>query len=235
MLLLPGRYTLLGLVLLAVVATTIVCAAAGGGVPLPNARQLEWMDLETIQFMHWSIPTFWKPSDEFLRGVNPTVGGNCQPTVTGTSNDSQTQGFWPCLNPEIFQPEQLDPDAWMAASAALGMKEICLTAKHFGGFTLWPSKQTPYGVGASSWMDGKGDVLRQFADAANRWGIKICYYCNPRDDGYLAKWGDVTPAEFEEKQLGMLKELMDNYGESEQHLPPPGLVNVHTPQFLVFA
>ena len=23
---------------------------------------------------------------------------------------------------------------------------------------------------------GKGDVLREFADAANRWGIKICYY-----------------------------------------------------------
>ena len=43
-----------------------------------------------------------------------------------------------------------------------------------------------YGVhAAANWEDGKGDVLRAFADAANRWGIKICYYSNPRDDGYL--------------------------------------------------
>ena len=182
-------------------------------VPLPNKRQLEFMDMETIQFMHFSIPTFWQPSDTFLRGPNPTVGGNCQLKVTGTSNDSQTRGFWPCLNPDIFNPAELDVDQWMEASAALGMKEICLTAKHFGGFTLWPSEHTPYGVqSAKNWRGGRGDVLREFADAANRWGIKICYYCNPRDDGYLAKFGNLTPSEFEHRQLGMLSELMESYG-----------------------
>lgn len=30
----------------------------------------------------------------------------------------------------------------MAASAAMGMKEICLTAHHEGGFALWPSNYT---------------------------------------------------------------------------------------------
>jgi hypothetical protein len=138
----------------------VVCV---GKVPLPTARQLEFMELETIQvvlnlsifgschpyisstkFMHFSINTFWQPSDDFLRGPNPTVGGNCQVKVTGTSNDSQTSGgFWPCLNPRIFDPEDIDPDKWMEASASLGMKEICLTAKHFGGFALWPSNHTP--------------------------------------------------------------------------------------------
>ena len=113
-----------------VVLPALVLLTSAGALPVPNARQLEWMDLETIQFMHWSIPTFWTPSDQFLRGDNPTVGGNCQPKVTGTSNDSQTEGYWPCLNPEIFQPKQLDADSWMEAAAALGMKEICLTAKH---------------------------------------------------------------------------------------------------------
>jgi alpha-L-fucosidase len=163
--------------------------------------------------MHFSIPTFWKPSDAFLHGANPTVGGNCQPKVTGTSNDSQTARYWPCLDPAIFNPtETLDVDDWMAASASLGMKEICLTAKHFGGFTLWPSNHTNYSVAASPWMNGKGDVVRLFADAANRWGIKICYYCNPLDDGHMAQKDGVDAAEFQTRQLGMLKELMDNYG-----------------------
>lgn len=46
--------------------------------------------------MHFGLPTFWKPTDKFLHGVNPTYGGNCQVKVTGTSNDSQTgDGYWP--------------------------------------------------------------------------------------------------------------------------------------------
>ena len=41
---------------------------------------------------------------------------------------------------------------------------------------MWPSTFTPYGVqSATNWRGGKGDVLREFVDAAKRWGIKICY------------------------------------------------------------
>eukprot|EP00729_Bicosta_minor_P005702 gene5702-28343_t len=154
--------------------------------------QLEFMDLETIQFMHFGLPTFWKPTDKFLHGVNPTYGGNCQVKVTGTSNDSQTgDGYWP----------------------------------HFGGFTLWPSKFTPYGVAASPC--GRGDVLREFADAANEWGIKICYYSNPRDDGYLAqKMGNISADDFITRQMGMLTELMDNYGPVNRFWFDGGPANV---------
>jgi alpha-L-fucosidase len=162
--------------------------------------------------MHFSLPTFWAPSDAFLHGPNPTVGGNCQVKVTGTSNDSQTAGFWPCLRPGLFSPPQLDVEQWMEAAAALGMREICLTAKHFGGFALWPTNFSNYSVASTAWQGGKGDVLREFADAANRWGIKICYYCNPRDDGHMAQEDGVGPMEFERRQLGMLGELMENYG-----------------------
>ena len=56
-------------------------------------------------------------------GTFLTTQGNCQPLVTGTSNDSQTgAGYWPCLNPAIFNPVDLDPEQWMQASASLGMK-----------------------------------------------------------------------------------------------------------------
>jgi alpha-L-fucosidase len=85
---------------------------------------------------------------------------------------------------------------------------------------MWPSKFTDYGVSASSrWAatrkaQGKSiDILREFADAANKWGVKICYYINPLTDGFLSKWKqNVTAQVFMEKQKGMLTEVLTNYG-----------------------
>jgi alpha-L-fucosidase len=76
----------------------------------------------------------------------------------------------------------------MAASKALGVREICLTAKHAGGFTLWPSAHTPYGVaGSKKFRGGKGDVLKDFVASAKKWSIAVCYYINPMTDGYLTQ------------------------------------------------
>jgi len=80
------------------------------------------------------------------------------------------------------------------------------------GFALWPSAFTNYSVAASAYKAGKGDVLREFADAANRWGIKICYYINPVDDGYLTSVANTSVEEYTRRQLGMLTEVLTDYG-----------------------
>ena len=152
--------------------------------PLPNQRQLDFMDLETVQFMHFGIPTFWNPPDAYLRSANPTYH-DCH--TTSIDHGPQTRDYYPCLHPDVFHPTQLDTENWMQHSAAMGMKEICLTAHHEGGFCLWPSKHSNYSVAASRWRNGTGDVLREFVDAANKWGIKICYYLNVQDDGCVKK------------------------------------------------
>ena len=103
-------------------------------------------------------------------------------------------------------------NARLQASAALGMREIIITAHHEGGFALWPSKFTPYSVAASSWRGGKGDVLREFADAANKWGIGISYYLNVQDDGYMMRVANYSDAEFIRRQVGMVTEVLTNYG-----------------------
>lgn len=171
------------------------------------------MDLETIQFMHFGIPTFWDPPEEYLHSANPTYH-DCHTTTIDHSN--QTQGYYPCLNPDVWNPTDLDPDDWMAASSAMGMREICLTAHHEGGFALWPSKYTNYSVAASAWYrrqaPGKGDVLRRFADAANRWGIDICYYLNVQDNGYLVSVEGVTAEEMIKREVGMVHEVLTEYG-----------------------
>ena len=57
------------------------------------------------------------------------------------------------------------------------------------------------------------DILREFADAANKWNISICYYINPLTDGYHSHWSkNVTAQVWMEKQKGMLKEVLTSYG-----------------------
>ena len=192
-------------------AVAAVAAVASAAPPLPTPRQLDFMELEFIQFMHFSIPTAWKPPDAFLRRPNPTYH-NCIASWI-PDHGPQTKGYYPCLNPDIFDPAELNTEQWMEASAALGTKEICLTAKHAGGFSMWPSKFTPYGVqSAKNFRGGKGDVLKDFVASAKKWGIKICYYINPMTDGFLANVANVTLDEFKEKQKGMMTEVLTNYG-----------------------
>jgi alpha-L-fucosidase len=124
----------------------------------------------------------------------------------------QTAGYYPCLNPNVFNPTDLNAEDWMQASASMGMREIIITAHHEGGFALWPSNFTDYSVKASKWKDGKGDVLREFADAANKWGIGISYYLNVQNDGYMKLVANYTPEEFIRRQVGMVKEVLTEYG-----------------------
>jgi alpha-L-fucosidase len=102
-------------------------------VPLPNARQLDFMDLELTQFFHFSIPTFWDPPIDFLYSNNPTYH-NCQTTTIDHSN--QTGSYYPCLDPVLFNPTNFSADDWMEHAAALGTREIILTAHHEGGASV---------------------------------------------------------------------------------------------------
>jgi alpha-L-fucosidase len=96
-----------------------------GAYVLPNERQLDFMEMETIQFMHFNVDTAWKPPESFLRGNNPTYH-NCWLQNTGISHDYQTEGTYPCLSPRIFNPEALDVEQWMEAAVEMGMKEVAV-------------------------------------------------------------------------------------------------------------
>lgn len=128
-------------------------------------------------------------------------------------DDESCGAYAPCLSPKLFQPQDLDPEQWVLAAKELGVQEICLTAQHEGGFSLWPSNFTEYSVKASTlWKNGTGDVLRTFADACNKHGMGICYYLHPDCDHYSAQVLNVSAAEFSERQLGKIGEVLREYG-----------------------
>ena len=112
-------------------------------------------------------------------------------------------------SPELFSPTDLDADQWARVAAEIGMGELILTAKHHDGFCLWPSKTTEHSVAASPWREGRGDLVKEFADAARGHGIRVGLYLSPWDRNHR----DYGGPDYLKAYRTQLRELLTDYGE----------------------
>ena len=148
--------------------------------PLPTERQIAWHELGFYAFVHFNMNTYTDKE-------------------WGFGDES----------PELFNPAQLDCRQWARIFRDAGIKGIIITVKHHDGFCLWPSEYTEHSVKNSPWKDGKGDVVRELADACEEYGLKMGIYLSPWDRNHK-DYGKPEYITYYRNQLG---ELLTNYGE----------------------
>ena len=111
-------------------------------------------------------------------------------------------------SPSLFNPSDLDCRQWARVCRQAGMRGIIFTAKHHCGFCLWPSRHTDYSVRNSPWKQGRGDVVRQLADACREEGLEFAVYLSPWDRHH-PDYGKPAYVTYFRNQL---RELLTDYG-----------------------
>jgi len=148
--------------------------------PVPTEAQLRWHETETFSLIHYGLNTYTNRE-------------------WGFGNES----------PSLFNPARFDANQIAGALKTGGMNGLILVAKHHDGFCLWPTKTTPHNITLAPFRDGKGDVVREFADATRAAGLRFGIYCSPWDRNHP----EYARAGYVKTYHAQLLELLTNYGE----------------------
>lgn len=169
-----------GWVLALTLSTSVLAGEPAPFGPLPSERQLRWHEMEMYGLVHFGLNTF-------------------QDKEWGYGDAS----------PGIFNPVKFDALQIVRGAKSAGLKGLILVAKHHDGFCLWPTATTSYNISASPWRGGKGDMVREFADACRQEGLKFGLYCSPWDRNSAAYGTD----SYLQIYRAQWRELYSQYGD----------------------
>ena len=147
--------------------------------PLPTRQQVDWLRMEWYAFVHFGLNTYTNRE-------------------WGYGDES----------PKMFNPGNFDAEKIVRTFKDAGMNGMIYTAKHHDGFCTWPTESTGHNITQSPWKAGKGDVVREFADACQKHDFPFGTYLSPWDRN-CAEYGRKGYLDVYYKQI---EELLTQYG-----------------------
>ncbi len=151
---------------------------------VPSPRQLRWQQLEVTAFFHFGINTF-----------TDREWGDGKEDIS------------------LFNPARLDARQWVRTAREAGIKQVILTAKHHDGFCLWPTQYTEHSIKNTPYKGGRGDIVREVADACKEYNMGFGIYLSPWDRN-SPYYGD--SAKYNTLFMQMLTELLTSYGQIDE-------------------
>ena len=146
---------------------------------VPTEQQLAWQRMEWYAFVHF--------------GLNTYTGREW-----GYGDEDEKQ----------FNPTDFNANAIAATFKKAGMTGLIYTAKHHDGWCAWPSKSTKHNITRAAWKNGRGDVVKDFANACKKNGLRFGVYISPWDRN-CAEYGREGYLKVYYKQI---EELLTQYG-----------------------
>jgi len=177
----------------------------------------DWFDGARFgMFVHWGHVS--------TRGLElswPLVGGmkalpRCQDVPAAEYHASAA----------TFSPKRGSPRPWMAYAKRAGMRYAVLTTKHHDGFALFDTK---HGTFSSAHAAYRGDVVREYVEAAREAGLRVGFYfslCDwhhadyppfadehrPYRFGMVPRPSDEQWSRYLDFLFGQIRELLTSYG-----------------------
>jgi len=153
-------------------------------------EDLEWLrDAGLGLFIHWSLDS--------------QLGCVISHSLVGASKD-YVDRFYEEL-PKTLNPKKWDFDHLAELARLAGFQYAVFTTKHHNGFCLWDSRTTDFNIMNTPY--GK-DLVKQYAEAFRKQGIKVGLYFSPEDFRYLRSQGlTITRTPLEPYS----KEVMEGY------------------------
>jgi alpha-L-fucosidase len=188
-------------------------------------------------FLHWAASCIYGGEISWSRAGDPPdswhSGGKIDPVLYDDSF-------------KIFNPSEYNPDEWVQLAKDASMKYMVLTTRHHDGFSMFDTKYSELKIthpesAYRKWIAGqnpslnddeinrKTDLVRQFADAVHKGGLKLgFYYSEPdwvREDYRIALTGrnfkgdslsaaeqQAAEKEYQDFMYNQLEELTTGYG-----------------------
>ncbi len=118
----------------------------------PNSQQQIYNDIKYYNFIHF--------------GMNTYTGKEW-----GTGKEKPTQ----------FKLKTFDAESIVEILKKSGSQGIILTAKHHDGFCLWQTQTTNHSIKKSKYKNGKGDIVKELAEACKKKNMHFGIYLSPWD------------------------------------------------------